>query len=184
MFPQEMAHRTRLLPSQVDAALTELVGRGLVTCDSFSGLRALIVPPSRRRQPISVVGRWSLFRRDAPAAEPDVDFIAKALLRRTGVVFRRTIEREKQPVPWRDLVRALRQMELRGDVRGGRFVAGFAGEQFALPEAVVLLRQTRRDEKKDAAPTTVSAADPLNFVGILTPDVRVASTTRRRVAVG
>jgi ATP-dependent Lhr-like helicase len=184
MFPQEMAHIARLLPSQVDAALAELVGRGLVTCDSFGGLRALIVPPSRRRQPISVVGRWSLFRRDAPAVEADAEFVARALLRRTGVVFRRTIEREKQPVPWRDLVRVLRQMELKGDVRGGRFVAGFAGEQYALPEAVVLLRQTRRDEKKDAAPTTVSAADPLNFVGILTPDVRVASTTRRRVAVG
>jgi ATP-dependent Lhr-like helicase len=184
MFPQEMAHRTRLLPSQVDAALSELVGRGLVTCDSFGGLRALIVPPSRRRQPIAVVGRWSLFRREAPAVEADAEFVARALLRRTGVVFRRTIEREKQPVPWRDLVRVLRRMELAGHVRGGRFVAGFAGEQYALPEAVVLLRQTRRDEKKDAAPTTVSAADPLNFVGILTPDERVASTTRRRVAVG
>ncbi len=183
-FPQELAHWTRLLPSQVDGALAELVGRGLVTCDSFGGLRALIVPASRRRQPIAVVGRWSLFRRDATALAPDAVQAAKALLRRTGVVFRRTTLREKLPVPWRDVVRALRQMELAGDVRGGRFVAGFAGEQYALPEAVVLLRQTRRDEKKDAAPTMVCAADPLNFVGILTPDERVASTTRRRVAVG
>jgi len=186
MFPQEMAHAARLLPSQVDAALAELVGRGLVTCDSFGGLRALIVPPSRRRQPISVVGRWSLFRRDEPSVVPDAKFVAKTLLARTGVVFRRTLLREKQPIPWRDLVRVYRQMELAGEVRGGRFVAGFAGEQYALPEAIVLLRQTRRDEKTrpPVAPTTVSAADPLNFVGILTPEDRVASTTRRRVAVG
>jgi ATP-dependent Lhr-like helicase len=184
MFPQEIAWRTRLLPSHVDEGLAELSGRGLVTCDSFSGLRGLIVPPSRRRQPIAVVGRWSLFRREgAAAADLDAQFVAKALLRRTGVVFRRTIEREKQPVPWRDLVRVYRAMELRGEVRGGRFVAGFAGEQYALPEAVVLLRQTRRDERA-AEPLTVSAADPLNFRGILTPDERVASTTRRRVAVG
>jgi ATP-dependent Lhr-like helicase len=187
MFPQEIAWRTRLLPSQVDEGLAELAGRGLVTCDSFGGLRALIVPPSRRRQPIAVVGRWSLFRREGgSSAEPDaagVEFVAKALLRRTGVVFRRTLLREKQPVPWRDLVRVCRAMELRGEVRGGRFVAGFAGEQFALPDAVVLLRQTRRDER-GAEAVTVSAADPLNFRGILTPDERVASTTRRRVAVG
>jgi ATP-dependent Lhr-like helicase len=183
MFPQEVAWRTRLLPSQVDDALAELAARGLVTCDSFGGLRALIVPPSRRRQPIAVVGRWSLFRRGDAAAAPGADFVAKALLRRTGVVFRRTIEREKQPVPWRDLVRVYRQMELRGDVRGGRFVAGFSGEQYALPEAVVLLRQTRRDER-GGEPVTVSAADPLNFRGILTPDERVSPATRGRVAVG
>ncbi len=187
MFPQEIAWKTRLLPSQVDDGLGELVGRGLVTCDSFGGLRALIVPPSRRRQPIAVVGRWSLFRRDAPATELDAEWVAKTLLRRTGVVFRRTLLREKLPVPWRDLVRVYRAMELRGDVRGGRFVAGFAGEQYALPEAVVLMRQKRRDESaRDAVgeAMTVSAADPLNFRGILTPDERVASTTRRRVAVG
>src|SRR5262245_34986824 len=183
MFPQEVAWRTRLLPSQVDEALAELAARGLVTCDSFGGLRALIVPPSRRRQPIAVVGRWSLFRRGATGDVAGADFVAKTLLRRTGVVFRRTIEREKQPVPWRDLVRVYRQMELRGDVRGGRFVAGFAGEQFALPEAVVLLRQTRRDER-GGEPVTVSAADPLNFRGILTPDERVSPATRGRVAVG
>jgi ATP-dependent Lhr-like helicase len=183
MFPQEVAWRTRLLPSQVDEALAELAARGLVTCDSFGGLRALIVPPSRRRQPIAVVGRWSLFRRGETADVASAAFVAKALLRRTGVVFRRTIEREKQPVPWRDLARVYRQMELRGDVRGGRFVAGFSGEQFALPEAVVLLRKTRRDESS-GEPLTVSAADPLNFRGILTPDERVSPATRGRVAVG
>ena len=187
MFPQELAKATRLLPAQVDEGLGALVGQGLVTCDSFGGLRALIVPPSRRRRPATAggatAGRWSLFRRETPAAASDVEFAARALLRRTGVVFRRTLLREKLPVPWRDLVRVYRAMELRGDVRGGRFVAGFAGEQYALPEAVVLLRQVRRDEPGGEA-ATVSAADPLNFRGILTPDERVGPATRRRVAVG
>src|SRR5262249_23122733 len=110
-----------------------------------------------------------------------VEWMAKQLLHRTGVVFRRTIEREKQPVLWRDLARVYRTLEARGEVRGGRFVAGFDGEQYALPHAVTLLRATRRG---GAVPEVhVSAADPLNFRGILTPEDRVPPSLRRMVLV-
>jgi len=108
--------------------------------------------------------------------------VARQLLRRTGVVFRRTLLREKLPVTWAALTRIYRRMELRGEVRGGRFVAGFSGEQFALPEAVELLRRLKRQPPRN--PISVASADPLNFQGILTPEERVAPTTRRQVLVG
>jgi ATP-dependent Lhr-like helicase len=98
------------------------------------------------------------------------------------VVFRKTTAREKLPVPWRDLVRVYRRLEARGEIRGGRFVAGFSGEQYALPEAVALLRAVRK--RGDLGPLSVSAADPLNFRGILTPDERVPAAARARVQVG
>jgi len=181
MFPQELARAAKLLPAHLEMALGELIAQGLLTCDSYGALRWLIVPPSRRRGPMSTVGRWSLFRREAQPPPP-ADFAARQLLKRTGVVFRKTIEREKQPVPWRDLVRVYRTLEARGEVRGGRFVAGFSGEQYALPEAVSLLRAVRK--RGPLAPVTVSAADPLNFRGILTPDERVPSVARQKVQVG
>jgi ATP-dependent Lhr-like helicase len=181
LFPQEIAAETRLLPSQVERALGDLVARGLVTCDAFSGLRQMLVPPSRRRRPVVAMGRWSLFRRGREVAV-DAEAVARRLLLRTGVVFRRTLLRERIPVPWRDLVRAYRALELRGDVRGGRFVAGFDGEQYALPEAVSRLRDALR--KEPAPPVVVSAADPLNYSGILTPAERVPPQARLRVAVG
>jgi ATP-dependent Lhr-like helicase len=181
MFPQELARAAKLLPAHVEMALGDLIAQGALTCDSFGALRWLIVPPSRRRGPMSTVGRWSLFRRET-LPPPPAEFMARQLLRRTGVVFRRTIEREKQPVPWRDLVRIYRSLEARGEIRGGRFVAGFSGEQYALPEAVSLLRAVRK--RGELAPISVSAADPLNFRGILTPDERVPSVSRGRVQVG
>src|SRR5262245_11700878 len=181
MFPQELARAAKLLPAHLEMAVGELIAQGLLTCDSYGALRWLIVPPSRRRGPMSTVGRWSLFRREALPA-PTVEFMARQLLRRTGVVFRKTIEREKQPVPWRDLVRVYRTLEARGELRGGRFVAGFSGEQYAMPEAVSLLRAVRK--RGELAPVTVSAADPLNFRGILTPDERVPSVARQKVQVG
>ena len=116
------------------------------------------------------------------AGTAGAEFIARRLLARTGVVFRKTLAREKQPVPWREVARALRTMEARGEVRGGRFVQGFEGEQYALPEAVELLRALRR-KGGEPVPVEVSAADPLNFRGILTPDERVASTAARLVRV-
>jgi ATP-dependent Lhr-like helicase len=137
----------------------------------------------------AAAGRWSFFRRPtSPSAEPHVltddavERIARQLLRRTGVVFRKTIAREKIPVTWRELLRVYRTLEARGEVRGGRFVAGFDGEQYALPEAVTLLRAVRR--RAAGVTVMVSAADPLNFRGILTPEERVAPTTRTLVAVG
>jgi ATP-dependent Lhr-like helicase len=110
------------------------------------------------------------------------ELLARQLLRRTGVVFRRTLVRERLPITWAELVRIYRRMELRGEVRGGRFVAGFSGEQFALPEAVELLRRLRRDGTR--APLSVISADPLNFQGILTPDPRIPPTIRQEVLVG
>ena len=181
MFPQELSKAAKLLPAHLESGLAELIARGLLTCDSFGALRWLMVPPSRRRGPLATVGRWSLIHREA-AAQPDIAFVARTLLRRTGVVFRKTLAREKAPVPWRDIVRHLRTLEARGDIRGGRFVAGFDGEQYALPEAVELLRAVRR--RGESAPLQVSAADPLKFRGILTPDDRVSPIARQRVSVG
>src|SRR5205085_10024863 len=135
--------------------------------------------------PLRPVGRWSCFRSTALSTNSDEalhEMAARQLLKRTGVVFRRTITREKLPVTWGSLTRIYRRMELRGEVRGGRFVAGFSGEQFALPGAVELLRRIRREPPR--AIVSVSAADPLNFQGILTPDERIAPTTRRLVNVG
>jgi ATP-dependent Lhr-like helicase len=180
MFPQELARGARLLGAELDAGLGELVARGLVTCDSFGGLRSLLAPASRRRARPPVAGRWSLLHHEAPQAPP-IEAVARQLLRRTGVVFRRTLAREKQPFPWRDLLRVLRTLEARGEVRGGRFVAGFDGEQYALPEAVSLLRAVRRREP--GSPLQVAAADPLNFRGILTPDERVSPLARQKVLV-
>ncbi len=111
--------------------------------------------------------------------------MARRLLARTGVVFRKTLARERHPVPWRDIARALRTLESRGEVRGGRFVAGFDGEQYALTDAVTLLRAVRKRPApaEESAALTVSAADPLNFRGILTPDERVSSATLQQVQV-
>jgi ATP-dependent Lhr-like helicase len=161
------------------------LARGFVTCDSFGALRQMITPPSRRRAAVRPVGRWSCFRTashvPAPAEELH-ELAARQLLRRTGVVFRRTALREKLPVTWAALTRVYRRMELRGEVRGGRFVGGFAGEQFALPEAVELLRSLKRQPPRN--PVSVASSDPLNFQGILTPEERVATATRRVVLVG
>jgi ATP-dependent Lhr-like helicase len=184
MFFQEIVRATRLPNMDVELGLSELIGLGRATCDSFGGLRWLIVPPSRRRATGLTAGRWSLLRRESGAAPPSAEFVARRLLRRTGVVFRKTLAREKLPMAWRDIARALRMMEARGEVRGGRFVAGFDGEQYALPDAVVLLRAVRRKAaSSDSKEVTVSAADPLNFLGILTPEERVSPTTRKQVRV-
>jgi ATP-dependent Lhr-like helicase len=127
-------------------------------------------------------GRWALARRAAnrPAGEI-VEHIAHRLLRRWGVVFRRLVEREAGWLPpWRELLRVYRRLEARGEIRGGRFVAGFAGEQFALVEAVGLLRETRKKPLAKAF-VSVSGADPLNLVGIVTPGARLAGSTGNRV---
>jgi ATP-dependent Lhr-like helicase len=112
-----------------------------------------------------------------------VEFAARRLLARYGIVFRRVLDRERLPIPWRDLVRVYRLWELRGEVRGGRFVQRFAGEQYALPEAVELTRRLRRSKSAAGRGLKLSAADPLNLEGILTPEPRVPSQARRRVLV-
>ena len=188
-FFEELTETSGLLRPQVEEALAELVGLGLVTSDSFGGLRALLIPsdkrrPSRRRRAISFTmedaGRWSLIRR--PAAEPAaVEHIARVLLDRYGVVFWRLLAREAAWLPpWRDLLRVYRRLEARGEIRGGRFVAGFSGEQYALPGAVTMLREVRR-RTSSGEHVSLSGADPLNLVGILTPGARLAALTGNRL---
>ena len=194
-FFDELVEGSRLLRPQVEEALGELVALGLVTSDSFAGLRALLAPTSsanrRRRRALSFAmenaGRWALARRPrvadnpAQAAGEAAEHLARTLLRRYGVVFWRLIEREAAWLPpWRDLLRVYRRLEARGDIRGGRFVAGFAGEQFALPDAVGLLREARRKPASGAL-VSLSGADPLNLVGIVTPGPRLAALTGNRV---
>jgi ATP-dependent Lhr-like helicase len=185
----------------VEEALGELVAVGLVNSDGFSGLRALLLPSShrkpfsggRRRRTallgVEDAGRWTLIRRKPAAVEAEqrglpretVEQIARALLKRYGVVFWRLLAREAQWLPpWRDLLMAYRRMETRGEIRGGRFVAGFSGEQFALPEAVGVLRSVRGEEKRGAQ-VCVSGADPLNLAGILVPGSKVPALYSNRV---
>jgi ATP-dependent Lhr-like helicase len=197
-FFEEIVEATGLLRVQAEEALGELVALGLVTADSFAGLRALLVPPDRRRAPahgrrrrgplfgLEDAGRWSLVRgkrlsREA-SSEPDpVEHVARTLLRRYGVVFWRLTAREADWLPpWRDLLRCYRRLEARGEIRGGRFVAGVSGEQFAAPEAIGLLRDVRRAERNGTL-VSVSGADPLNLVGILTPGPKLAALTGNRV---
>ena len=127
-------------------------------------------------------GRWSLVRRITTETDSDaVEHIARTLLRRYGVVFWRLIEREAAWLPpWRELLRVYRKLEGRGEIRGGRFVAGFSGEQFALPDAIGMLREIRRQPDSDTW-VAVSGADPLNLAGILTPGPKIASLAGNRV---
>ncbi|HXC91164.1 MAG TPA: hypothetical protein VNV18_13465, partial [Stellaceae bacterium] len=191
-FFDELVEGTGLLGPQVEEALAELVALGVVNSDSFAGLRALLVPAlkrsrRRRRGPIfgmADAGRWALARRAGMGTRPAgeiVEHIARALLRRYGVVFWRMLEREAPWLPpWRELLRVYRRLEARGELRGGRFVAGFAGEQFALPDAIGALRATRRKPRSEAL-VSLSGADPLNLVGILTPGPKLAGLMANRV---
>jgi ATP-dependent Lhr-like helicase len=193
-FFEEIVDGTGLLRVNAEEALGELVAQGLVTADSFAGLRALLVPSDRRRAPLhgrkrrgslfglEDAGRWSLVRRRTSIERSEqVEHAARALLRRYGVVFWRLTEREADWLPpWRDLLRCYRRLEARGEIRGGRFVAGVAGEQFAAPEAIGLLRDARRAERNGTL-ISVSGADPLNLVGILTPGPRLPALTGNRV---
>ena len=195
-FFDELMEMSGLLRSQVEEALAELVALGLVTSDSFGGLRALLVPSSERRTGangrrrrrtvafgIEDAGRWALVRRSAAAERNGdaIEHVARTLLARYGVVFWRLLEREAAWLPpWRDLLRVYRRLESRGEVRGGRFVAGFSGEQFALPEAIGMLRATRRQSTTDQW-VSVSGADPLNLVGILTPGAKLPALAGNRL---
>jgi ATP-dependent Lhr-like helicase len=205
LFFPELVRRTGLLPSQVEEALSELAALGFVTSDSFDGLRALLVPSNkrptfgrnegkRRRKTnlasIEFAGRWSLIRKEpalesigAYSAHRDaaVEKFARVLLRRYGVVFRRLLERESFAVTWYELGRIYRRWEARGEIRGGYFVAGVSGEQFALPEAIGLLRSIRKTAASNEL-ITLSAADPLNLHGILTPGPRIAAFTGNRIS--
>ena len=201
-FFQHLVQETRQLAGNVRQGLAELVSWGLVTCDGFAGLRELIAPKRRptqrsprrpriRKMILSAVertaaGRWSRLERDADvvlddAEAPDlVEFSARLLLRRYGVVFHKLLQREAHTPPWRELLRVFRRLEARGEIRGGRFITGFSGEQYALPEAVGQLRAMRRRKPRQRL-VTVNGADPLNLVGIVTPGARVPSIAGNRV---
>ncbi len=194
-FFDELLGEAGLLRPELEDALAELVARGLVHCDSYAGLRALMVPPSKRGAHhrrgrraalfgIEDAGRWTLARR-APVGDklaPEaVEHIARVLLRRYGVVCWRLLEREAAWLPsWRELLRVYHRFEARGEVRGGRFVAGLSGEQFALPEAVGSLRQVRRNPP-DGQLLAVSASDPLNLAGTVLPGSKVPRLPGARV---
>jgi ATP-dependent Lhr-like helicase len=149
-FFAELVKRTGRLPSEVEDGLWELVTAGLVTADGFENLRALIDPKRRRGEgrgrtarPRHAPGRWARIQ-FAPTDQDTTEVMAHQLLRRWGVVFRDILRREPLSPPWRELVVSLRRMEARGEIRGGRFLSAFIGEQYALPEAVDLLRSVRR----------------------------------------
>ncbi len=188
------AHRLR---AEVEDALWELVAAGRVTADGFAALRALLPAVgngagARRRwygrwvrKPERIgragTGRWSLLRVPAPSPDEDrLEALARQYVRRYGVVFRDLLRREPQAPPWRDLVRLYRRLEMRGELRGGRLVGGIVGEQFAAPEAVEALRAARR-RPKNGEVIALSACDPLNLVGLLTPGPRIPATLANTV---
>ena len=195
-FFSDLVRATGSLPSEVEGGLWELIAAGLVTADGFDNLRALIDPHRRRAEgrdrlhrPRHASGRWSLLRADAGyalrqasnASNPALstqhpalsEKVARQLLHRYGVVFRDLLARESLVQSWRDLLVQYRRMEMTGEVRGGRFVSGFVGEQFALPEAVESLRALRKNGGGGAQEVKVSACDPLNLAGIILPGARV-----------
>jgi ATP-dependent Lhr-like helicase len=188
-FLADVARALGRLPSEVEDGLWELVAAGLVTGDGIAGLRTLLLPERERRprhgrhlrvlaggaaRRLMPVGRWALLREPEAAAEPAqrAERAARRLLLRWGVVFRDLLARERGLPPWRAILDALRRLEARGEARGGRFVDGFVGEQFALPEAVDALRSIRR--RRDDDVVVVAAADPLNLAGIVTAGPRLS----------
>ncbi|MBB5015075.1 ATP-dependent Lhr-like helicase [Rehaibacterium terrae] len=203
-FFDELMDGTRLLQAELEDALGELVSAGQVNADGFAGLRALLVPSSERdgkrrkrgRRPalfgIADAGRWSLLRRAPPATAADarqrqrdeaesLEYIVRVLLRRYGVLAWQLLQREADWLPpWRDLRRACQRMEARGELRGGRFIAGLSGEQFALPEAIGLLRRVRQREP-DGTLVCVCGVDPLNLSGIVVAGPKLPSLAGARV---
>jgi ATP-dependent helicase Lhr and Lhr-like helicase len=199
-FFSDIVDGTKLLRSQVEESLGELVAYGLITSDSFTGLRALLTPANRkthagarkkRREAVyemSSAGRWSILPGTAGGSPASAaiataecaEKIARILLVRYGVVFKRLLEREGLTLPWRDLLRIYHRLEARGEIRGGRFVAGISGEQFALAEAVGMVRSIRRAPAIENL-ISVSAADPLNLAGIITPGGRITAHSANRV---
>jgi ATP-dependent Lhr-like helicase len=200
-FFDEIAEGVGMLPLEAEEALAELVALGMVNSDSFGGLRTLLVPSSRRGKSLSHrgrrkrqialfamadAGRWAIVRRPTAisSSRPDhesVEHVVKTLLRRWGVIFWKLLAREATWLPpWREILMCCRRLEARGEIRGGRFVAGFSGEQYAAPEAVVLLRELRRRPLTHQY-VSLSGADPLNLIGILTPGARLPSLTGNRL---
>lgn len=205
MFFDELQQDARLLPVELETALGELVSTGLINADSFAGMRAMLLPATKRASndrkrrrgagpTMEEAGRWALVRRAVTEAAADgklgrkpriaaetLEYIALTLLRRYGVMFWRLLEREASWLPnWRELLPAFHRLEARGDIRGGRFIAGFSGEQFALPEAIPLLRDMRR-RAQDGSLVCISGVDPLNLCGTLLPGPKVPALAGNRI---
>ncbi|MBK7859193.1 MAG: DEAD/DEAH box helicase [Archangiaceae bacterium] len=183
-FFNELCASARRLPTEVEDALWELLARGVVTADAVQNLRVLQSPKLKKRQRAlqrGGPGRWTLLQ-PVERLEPSAleEHVAKLFLQRYGIVFRDLVVRESLSPPWRDLLYIYRRMEARGEIRGGRFLTGFAGEQFALPEAGELARSTRRREKNGEL-VRIAAVDPLNLTGVVTPGDRVASVMGQHV---
>src|SRR2546425_1168802 len=187
-FLPELVKATGQLTSQVEDALWELAAAGLVTADGFENLRALIDPKRRRgegssrlKMPRHAAGRWALLELPHAGASADerADAFARQLLLRWGVMFRDLLAREVLAPAWRDLLIILRRLEARGEIRGGRFVSGFLGEQFAKPEAIDLLRSIRRTPSDMTL--KIAAADPLNLAGIVLPGARISPLSAQSV---
>jgi ATP-dependent Lhr-like helicase len=202
-FASELGAATHRLPEDIERALWDGVARGLVMSDGFGAIRSRVASSSRRssdarrfsrltrgpRLATAAAGRWSLVPTaeavtlsDLAAADRDelAEAVAELLLHRWGVVFRDVVLHDSLRFPWRDLQWALRRLEDRGLVRGGRFVSGFSGEQYALPAAHEQLTQVRR-APKEGERVTINATDPLNLVGLIVPGARVPAVRTRRV---
>ena len=197
-FFADIVRGTGRLKAEVETALWELVAAGLFTADGFDNLRALIDPKrrsgqgrGRKARPRHSAGRWSLlFPGETTDRSKALEAICRVLLERYGVVFRELTVREEFPVKWRELLITFRRLEDRGEVRGGRFVDGFVGEQFALPSALESLRAVRhadvgahRHAPLEPEILTLSAADPLNLVGIIVPGERVPAISGKTIAL-
>ena len=219
-FVDQISRRTGLLRSQLEQGLADLVASGRLTSDSFTGLRALLTPDSRkpgghsrhRKAAFGIedAGRWSLLHQgtmaaveqpmsaslptgragslpsawDSPLDADQLDRLIMVYLGRWGVLFRRLLERESMAPPWRVVLARLRAMELQGTLRGGRFISGIGGEQFALPATVARLRQFSRSQDSAERSTeyvSLTAADPLNLLAIIEPDLRLPRLGRNRV---
>jgi ATP-dependent Lhr-like helicase len=189
LFFPDMVRATGRLKAEIETGLWELVAAGLVTADGFENLRALVTPKSssgsglgKMRRPRHAPGRWSLLHTEGADRDRSVESCCWMLLRRYGVVFRDLLARETNLPRWRELQIGYRRLEDRGEVRGGRFVDGFLGEQFALPVAVESLRAHRKlPQNANAERVTIAAADPLNLVGIIVPGERIPAISGRSV---
>ena len=188
LFFADIVRGTRKLKSEVEADLWELVAAGMITADGFDNLRALIDPKRRAGQgrgrtvrPRDSGGRWSLLFTDTTDNRAAaIESTCWMLLRRYGIIFRELLTRESVQLTWREVLIALRRLEDRGEIRGGRFVSGFLGEQFALPLAADSLRASRSQQPSQEI-VRIAAADPLNLVGIILPGERIAANSGRRV---
>jgi ATP-dependent Lhr-like helicase len=195
LFPPDLATATGRLPAEIEEALWDGVARGLITADGFRAVRSLFARRAMQNAPgrhrlrrgsqlsSRTAGRWSLLPDSAPDCDPDelAEAVAEQLAVRWGVVFYDLLTRENLAVPWREVLWALRRMEARGTVSGGRFVAGFGGEQFAHPDAVDMLREIRK-RPRNGETIQLSAADPLNLAGIVLPGPRIPAVATNSVS--